>query len=309
MSPSPPFVISDVPALPARAPRTHKHEQGRIAVVGGSRGMSGAAILCGLGALRGGAGLVRICCGTSVLPIVAAAEPCLMTRAIAEDERFRFAARDVNLELDLNWADVLAIGPGLESGQSPTFMKALPARDGPQVWDAGALSWLAGCGEMRELLQQRACGTTVVTPHAGEMRRLCAALGFSAGGLDEDDERLRTANKFAALTGAVVVLKGHRTVVCAPAEAQGRPRAFINSTGNPGLATAGTGDVLTGLIAALIGQGMTPFDACRLAVHAHGAAADRLARRIGPVGYLAREVADELPAALAEASIPRIGFR
>jgi NAD(P)H-hydrate repair Nnr-like enzyme with NAD(P)H-hydrate dehydratase domain len=151
---------------------------------------------------------------------------------------------------------------------------------------------------------------------------------------DSDETRRRIAHEYACLAGVTVVLKGHRTVVCTPATGEGggrhespfRPPTvvctpaageatdgpalhYINTTGNPGMATGGMGDVLTGLIAALLAQGMSAFDAARLGVFVHGLAADRCAKQIAPIGYLAHDVADALPAALHEASRPRMGFK
>ncbi|RMF72377.1 MAG: NAD(P)H-hydrate dehydratase [Planctomycetota bacterium] len=142
----------------------------------------------------------------------------------------------------------------------------------------------------------------IVTPHPGEMARLRAAAGMPELKGDDDETRLRVAHEYAIRSGATVVLKGHRTVVCTS------DRAYINTTGNPGMATGGMGDVLTGLIAALLGQGLEPFDAGRLAAHVHGAAADLCARRVGPVGYLARDVAEHIPPALAQVISAPIGF-
>jgi NAD(P)H-hydrate epimerase len=135
------------------------------------------------------------------------------------------------------------------------------------------------------------------------MARLREAAGLPELMGSDDDTRLRIAHEYAQLTGLTVVLKGHRTVVCTPNE------AYVNTTGNPGMATGGMGDVLTGLIAALLAQGLNAYDGARLAVHCHGLAADMCAKRIGPVGYLARDVAETLPAALARASNARIGFK
>ena len=119
----------------------------------------------------------------------------------------------------------------------------------------------------------------------------------------DHDTRLRFAHEYARYAGVTVVLKGHRTVVATA------DQAYVNTSGNAGMATGGMGDVLTGLIAALIGQRMSAYDAARLGVYVHGLAADQLANRVGPVGYLAREVADAVPAALVSASQPKVGFR
>ncbi len=183
---------------------------------------------------------------------------------------------------------VLAVGPGLVSADA--LRPALDALlDGPRalVLDADGLNALAASG-------RRGAGTAsarVLTPHPGEFRRLAAAVGLDADPVDPDRRR-DAAQGLARIHGCVVVLKGHRTVIADP------HRATLNATGNPALATAGSGDVLTGLLASLLAQGMDAFDAARLATHAHGRAADAWAARHGPAGLLARELADGLPAAL-----------
>jgi ADP-dependent NAD(P)H-hydrate dehydratase len=299
---SPSERVHDLPLLPERDPATHKGLAGRVAIVAGSRGMSGAAILAGLGALRGGSGLVRICCADEVLPIIAGAEPCYMTTPV-----------DVTSEASLkaavaDWATVVAVGPGLgEAGQDPAVLERIAAVrfGGPLVIDADALTGLAEAGRDAVGLYERlrAGAPPVLTPHPGEMARLRAGAGLPKLAGNDDETRVRIAHEYAVLSGAIVVLKGHRTVV-ATAE-----RVYVNETGNAGMATGGMGDVLTGLIAALVGQGLAPFDAARLAVHAHGLAGDFCAREIGPVGFLARDVADALPAALSQLSRRRLGFR
>lgn len=303
MSTAPPTPTYDVPELDPRPPGMHKGMAGRVALIAGSRGMSGAAVLSAQGALRGGAGLVRVCCPQCVQPIVAASEPCLMSVPLAEDSAGRIAYGRLPADFDLTWPTVLAIGPGL--GQTPalaTFIADLLAQfRGPVIADADALNNVAAMGT--GVWRARAGRETVITPHPGEMTRLCSGAGLPDNAGDDDDSRLRTAHAYAVATGVAVVLKGYRTVVCTPSE------AFINTTGNPGMATGGMGDVLTGLVAALLAQHLKAFDATRLAVRAHGLAADRCKTQIAPVGYLAREVADLLPAALAETSRPRIGFK
>ncbi len=298
----PPTPIGDIPRLPPRPDTTHKAQAGRIAIVAGSRGMSGAACLSALGALRGGAGLVRVCCVQSIQPIVAASEPCLMTVALAEDAEGRICPEAVPLLLDsLKWADVAAVGPGLgqSDGVAEVVSAVLAEFDGPLVIDADGLNTITPLPQWWSKRQRR---PTVITPHPGEMARLRSGAGLDPASEQTDQARLATAFEFAALSATVVVLKGHRTVVCTP------DQSYINTTGNPGMATGGMGDVLTGLIGALLGQGLSAFDAARLAVYCHGAAANQCAQQIAPVGYLAREVADALPAALARASRPSVGF-
>jgi NAD(P)H-hydrate epimerase len=298
-----PSMTTEVPDLPPRPPAMHKGQAGRVAIIAGSRGMSGAAVLSGLGALRGGAGLVRVYCPQSVQPIVAASEPCLMTVALPEDCDGRLLLDGAVKAFDANWADVLAMGPGLGASAQVGDLVAhlLATFDKPTVVDADGLNNIAGRGEA--VWKARAGRPTVITPHPGEMARLRSGLRLPTFDEQGNEGRLKAAHEYACRARVTVVLKGHRTVVCTPAE------AYVNTTGNPGMATGGMGDVLTGLIAALLGQGLPPFDAARLGVHWHGLAADHCQHDIGPVGYLGRDVADALPGALREASQPPIGFR
>jgi NAD(P)H-hydrate epimerase len=304
-----PEPTNDIPQLPPRDPTTHKGQVGRIAIIAGSRGMSGAAVLCGLGALRGGAGLVRVFTPASVQPVVASSEPCLMVTGVAETDAGMIGPPPSIRLSELSWGDVLAIGPGLglRVGFEEFLGYCLPLET-PMVVDADALNVSAKIDA--RVRMEHADGTvwsvrtrpTVLTPHPGEMTRLRAAGGMPELTGTDDETRLRIAHEYAVYSGATVVLKGHRSVVCTP------DRAFINTTGNPGMAAGGMGDVLTGLIAALLGRGLGAFDAARLGVYVHGLAADHAAQTIGPVGYLAREVADLIPAALALASSRPIGF-
>lgn len=292
------------PVLAMRPSGTHKGQVGRVAIIAGSRGMSGAACLCAAGALRGGAGLVRVCTPASLQAIVASFDPCLMTERLPEDESGCLDGGAVEtLAETLGWADVVAIGPGLRvsAGVLRVIEWVLSETKGPLVVDADGLNNLAGAGRWWE---RRASRQTIVTPHPGEMARLRAGAGLDEKSGDDDTARVLAASEFARQSACVVVLKGRHTVVSNGAA------AFINTTGNAGMATGGMGDVLTGLIAAVCGQGLTPFDAARLAVHVHGAAADLAARQIGPVGFLARDVAEAIPAALSEhIDKPRVGYR
>ena len=301
-----PNIVTDIPRLPPRPPEMHKGQAGHVAIIAGSRGMSGAAVLSGLGALRGGAGLVRVCTPESVQPIVAAGEPCLMTVLLPET---REGLLDGLEALDQTWAHALAVGPGL--GQSPRLQgllwKLVESADVPLVIDADGLNNLAGEASSSDETRRRWRGLpdrpTIITPHPGEMARLRKSCGLPELKGNDDQTRLRIAHEFASYADIVVVLKGHRTVVCT------RDEAYVNTTGNSGMATGGMGDVLTGLIAALLAQGLSAFDAARLGVYCHAAAADLLARQIGPFGYLAREVADALPAVLEQAARSPIGFK
>lgn len=302
-----PEIVHDLPRLPQRDPRSHKGSTGHVAAIAGGRGMTGAAILVGLGALRGGAGLVRMCLPQSAMPILATFEPSLLTLPLAESAEGQIS-RDALAALDetLDWADAIAIGPGLgpardDNGVRATVERVCGVESAALVLDADALN--AATTDLPQWLKRRSGPPAVLTPHPGEMARLRSGAGLAERNEQDDETRRAAALEYARLSGAVVVLKGHRTVVTAAR------RVYINETGNPGMATGGMGDVLTGLIAALLAQGMHPFDAAVLGVHVHGAAADTLARTIAPQGYLAREVADGLPVALRDASHSRIGFR
>jgi NAD(P)H-hydrate epimerase len=300
-----PTPTSEIPILSPRDDTTHKGQVGRITIVAGSVGMSGAACLAGLGALRGGAGLVRVLTPKSVQPIVAASDPCLMTVPLPETEDgcIQREAPPAAIDDSLKWATVVAIGPGLGQcdGLAQVVRRVLDRFEGPVVIDADGLNNLASLGP--DVWQARKRRPTVATPHPGELARLSQAARLPDRSGEDDGNRLRAAHAYACRSGVTVVLKGHRTVVCTGSA------AYVNTTGNPGMATGGMGDVLTGFIAALLGQGLDAFAAARLGVHCHGLAADLCVKRIGPVGYLARDVAELLPAALAQASGSRMGFK
>lgn len=306
---SPPQIITELPYLAPRPPGMHKGQAGKVAIIAGCRGMSGAAVLSGLGALRGGAGLVRVCTAESVQPVVATTEPCLMTAALPENAEHQVDGQRALDAFDLTWPDVVAIGPGLgQSGGAAAFVRLLlESLKAPLVLDADALNNLSH--SKTPWWTSRSGQQTIVTPHPGEMARLRRGAGLAELKGDDDETRLRIAHEYACLSGAVVVLKGFRTVVCTA------DRAYFNTSGDPGMATGGMGDVLTGLVAALLGQGIQAggqfgaFEAACLGVYVHGAAAEACARQIGGFGYLAREVADAIPAALARASRGPMGFK
>ena len=279
-----------VPRLAPRSADSHKGTFGRVLVVAGSRGMSGAAVLCGSAALRGGAGLVQVAVPGEILPTVAAGNPCYMTAPFAQDVRGRLAAAaaDEIVELANNWADVVAVGPGLgQSDAMPALMTALFDRSGkPLVIDADGLNALARLPA--DAWRDRR-HPIVLTPHPGEFARLC--------GRSTDEVRGRRADlalAYAADHRMTLVLKGHCTLVT-----DGQS-LYSNTTGNPGMATGGTGDVLTGLIAALIGQKLEPFDAAILGVWVHGRAGDLAAGQLGQTAMIATDLLACLPDALRE---------
>ncbi len=246
--------------------------------------MTGAVALAGMAALRGGAGLVRLAVADRCLETVAGYEPSYMTAALPDDidGRISGAAHTRIAEL-AQAATVVAIGPGL--GRSPDLdrlvaqlYKELPM---PMVCDADALNALS---TNRELLSQHA-GPRVLTPHPGEFARL---VGHQYPG----EEREAAARELASRCQLIAVLKGHRTFVT-----DGR-RHWHNSTGNPGMATGGSGDSLTGLITALACQGLEPYDAARLGVYLHGLAGDLAAQELGEMSMIASDIVGYLPKAL-----------
>src|SRR4029079_11606194 len=274
--------------VPARAADSHKGDFGRVLVVAGSLGRSGAAHLAAIGALRSGAGVVTVATPRSCLPIVAAMAPEYMTEGLEETAGGTVDYAALERVLDFK-ADVIAIGPGL--GQAPgtaAFVHGLLERSGvPLILDADALNAFSGDPER---LVGRDGLDVVITPHPGEMGRL---LNLSIEAVQHD--RLRQATDFAARHRVHVVLKGHRTIIASPEN-----RTFINLTGNSGMATGGTGDLLTGMIAAWFGQLLDAEAACKLAVYLHGTAGDLAEADEGEVALVAGDVAARLGDAVLE---------
>jgi hydroxyethylthiazole kinase-like uncharacterized protein yjeF len=279
--------------VPARAADSHKGDFGRVLVIAGSIGRTGAAHLTAIGALRSGAGLVTIATPKSCLPIIAAMTAEYMTEPLEETPAgtVDYTALERVLEMQ---ADVIAVGPGL--GQSPgtaAFVQGLVERAGvPLVLDADALNAFAG---EPDRLMGRDGVDVVITPHPGEMARL---LNTSIDAVQHD--RLRHATEFAAAHRVHVVLKGHRTIIAGPDN-----RAFINLTGNAGMATGGTGDLLTGMIAAWFGQLLDAEAACKLAVYLHGTAGDLAEADEGEVALVAGDLGARLGDAVLELTARR----
>jgi len=277
--------VTGIPKPPVRPVDAHKGTAGLVLVVAGSRGMAGAAALVGNGALRGGAGLVRIATPNVVLDTVAAMAPCCTLAPLPDDgTSLTREAADGVLRLAKD-RHALAMGPGLgqTDGVAGVVTAVLARAVVPIVLDADGLNVL---GRHAAVVLKTANVPVIVTPHPGEAARL---LGQTIKQVQENRE---AAALVLAAMGAVAVLKGHGTVVC-----DGR-RLYINQTGNPGMATAGSGDVMTGLLAALVASGMEPFDAAVLAVWAHGRAGDLAAERLGILGMTALDILDCLPQAL-----------
>jgi hydroxyethylthiazole kinase-like uncharacterized protein yjeF len=264
--------------LPKRKPDTHKGDYGRVLIVAGSRGMAGAAVLAGEAAYRAGAGLVYYCCPASLADALAIKQTCGVVWPFDE----RTAVAQI-LEYSLK-CDVAVIGPGLS--QAPSVAEAVREVVGamtiPLVIDADGLNAFEAFPE----LLGRGEAPRVLTPHPGEAARLLKSLPT-----DIQADRSAAAKEIAERFLSVAVLKGHRTVV-----ADGK-QVYVNKTGNPGMATGGSGDVLSGVIGALIGQKLSPFDAACLGVQIHGKAGDLAARKVGQVSLMATDILNALPEA------------
>ncbi|MBL9080951.1 MAG: NAD(P)H-hydrate dehydratase [Planctomycetales bacterium] len=272
--------------LKPRENEGHKGTYGRAVIVGGSLGMAGAVGLSGMACLRGGAGLVRLAVPRGIVGIVAAYEPAYMTAPLDDDEAGRIA-RGAKSEIARLTEDATAVAVGPGQGRSEALDKLVLRLFGklpmPAVFDADALNALA---EDPESLR-RHVGPRILTPHPGEFRRL-----IGAPDLKERGDMCLAAKQLAAETKCVVVLKGHATY------ATDGDHEYTNTTGNPGMATGGTGDVLTGLLTALLCQGLAPFDAARLGVFVHGLAGDLAAADLGMPGLIASDLVRYLPQAL-----------
>lgn len=276
-----------VPSLPARHNESHKGNYGRVILVGGSVGMCGAIGLSGMATLRSGAGLVTIATSSSAQRIVATYHPCYMTTALPEDEQGRISIRAISRLRELaESATLVAIGPGLGRSEelvqvTTTLLRELTC---PVVVDADAINAVS---QSLEALHD-GVAPRVVTPHPGEFQRL---MGNSFHSRDEMED---AAHVFAREHEIVIVLKGHRTFVT------DGEQAYRNQTGNPGMATAGAGDVLTGVLSGLIAQGMSTWDAAVLSVYLHGLAGDLAVEELGEASLIASDLIDYLPAALVK---------
>ncbi|MDQ2978720.1 MAG: NAD(P)H-hydrate dehydratase [Acidobacteriota bacterium] len=269
--------------FPARRLDANKSDFGRLAVIAGSRGKAGAAVLAARGALRAGAGLVTIFCPQAIESVAVDALPEAMTHALPDRGGALAPEAAGLLRKALEGFDAAVVGPGLSTeGGVVEVLRALLRLRMPLVCDADALNAFAG---EPGAFARRA--PTVLTPHPGEAGRL---LSKTSGEVQAD--RLAAASELAARTRCVVVLKGEGTLTATPAG-----RVSVNPTGTPLLATAGSGDVLAGVVGALLASGLAPEDAAIASVYLHGAAAERLARRLGDAGLLASEIADALPEA------------
>lgn len=319
--------ITQVRKLPARKSDSHKGDYGRILIIGGSRGMVGAPALTANAALRSGAGLVTIACPESIQQSVAVLCPCATTIALRESSDGRLDPSKALQSIDVSgmfgelaMPSAVAAGPGLGRGNTKfdnawqALIQAFAIERGvPVVVDADGLNALPHVrgldrhGGASEITKQAAAAphsgplgsprtfaweNLVLTPHPGEMARLC-----QSSVTDVQSRRERIAIEFAQTAGPdaglATVLKGAGTIVT-----DGR-RIYVNQTGNPGMATGGSGDVLTGIIAALIGQGLSRFDAAVLGTFVHGRAGDLAGREMTQISMTASDIVQWLPQAFA----------
>ncbi|MDO4545830.1 MAG: NAD(P)H-hydrate dehydratase [Bacillota bacterium] len=264
-----------------RPKEIHKGQCGRVLVIAGSIGMAGAAVLSARGALKSGAGLVKAAVPYELFPILQTAVP----QATCTDISERLSIPELNLY------GAVAVGPGLGVDEKNyTLIEDILRRyEGPVVIDADGLNTLCGFGRKTDILKERKA-PVILTPHPGEADRLLESL-------DEEtikkSGRQKAAEVLSRKTGAVVLLKGAGTLVTL--EEQG---TYINTTGNPGMATGGSGDVLTGVIAAFTASGVDPLEAAMAGAFVHGMAGDIAAGRIGQWGMTAVDIEEALPAAL-----------
>ncbi len=283
---------TSIPRVPQRPADSHKGSVGRIVVFGGSWGevgMVGAPALTANAALRSGAGLVQIVTEPDAMPMVATLAPCATTRCLESSADLSKLAVEFG-------ADVVAIGPGMGNAVSADqILSLLQSFSGGIVVDADALNTLATVGEWLAAWP----GNVVLTPHPGEFNRLLEGFGMpllGEGDKASERDRAESANAFAAVTRTTVVLKGMGTIVSDPEQ------YYVNQTGNSGMATAGTGDVLTGMIAALVGQKLSATDAAILGVYAHGLAGDAAAAHQGRISMTALDMIDALAEVFSDLS-------
>ena len=265
--------------LARRESEAHKGSFGRALLICGSFGMAGAAVLSARAALRSGVGLCECLLPPDIYPIVSAAVP---EAVFTPDDSLRTVLKRVQA------AGAVLIGCGLGAGRqaAEAVQMVCETCERPLVIDADGIN--AICGHIDVLEKHQS--DVILTPHPGEMARL---IGTSAAQIQS--RREETAREFAARTGTILVLKGHETVVALPGG-----ETFVNPTGNPGMATGGSGDVLAGILVSLLAQGLPAAEAAMAAVYIHGLAGDRSAARLSPLAMLPSEIIERLPEVFLE---------
>lgn len=264
---------------------SHKGDYGHVFVLAGSTGFTGAAYLCSQAAILSGSGLVTLGIPESLNPIMEVKLTEVMTKPLPETGAGTLSKNAFSQIVQFaEKADAVALGPGLSTNPETQNLirKLITAIEKPLVIDADGLNALSG---RLKLFKGRT--HTVITPHPGEMARL---LTTTPGEIQKS--RKKTAQKVAVEYNLTVVLKGYQTVVACPSG-----KVYVNNTGNPGMASGGTGDVLTGIIVSFLGQGIPAFEAAKLAVYIHGFAGDLAAKEKGEIGLIAVDILNYLPAA------------
>lgn len=284
-------IVTDLPVLAERSKDGHKGTYGKVLVVGGSVGFSGAPALAARAALRSGAGLVRAAVPASIQPVVASLDACYTTTGLSEQQGQLADEAIAEMSGLVAENDVIAFGPGAGTGAGVrnVVLSLLAIENAKLLIDADGLNVLAAHGGVGGWVNKKKA-KVVLTPHPGEMKRLWKSVFREPMPEDRQECAVRLAEK----TGCIVVLKGAGTVVT-----DGR-RVYINTSGNPGMATAGSGDVLTGVIAALIGQNLSLFDAAVLGVYVHGLAGNIAAAIHGQVSLIATDILDNLSGAFGQ---------
>jgi NAD(P)H-hydrate epimerase len=276
--------------IPQRQRYSHKGDYGHVLIIAGSRGKTGAALMAAKACLRSGAGLVTLGVPGSLMDIFQGRVVEEMTLPLPDDGKGMLSAKAVPdiLNFAASKADIIAIGPGIGVSQDTEkiISELILKSPLPLVIDADGINSL---NNAKKVLKG-AKSPVVLTPHPGEMARL---LKNSAGDIEKN--RVETAISFAKDTGSYLVLKGAPAIVASP-----EGRAFINTTGNPGMATAGSGDVLTGIISSLLGQGLNPLNASTLGVYLHGRAGDMAAEDKGEHCLIASDIIAFLPDAFRQ---------
>jgi NAD(P)H-hydrate epimerase len=279
--------VSSLPRLPNRARDSHKGTFGKVLIIAGSVGMSGAAVLAGLGAMRGGAGLVQIACPVAIQPIVAAGNPCYLTVGLTHDASGSLTSSSLELLSSLlPRVQALGIGPGM--GRGPDVIQCLEylitQYAGPIIIDADALHALTQLQKEGKVPDRKV--PLICTPHPGEFGQMA---GLTPQLVQAD--RKQNAVRYVTEHKVIMVLKGQGTVVT-----DGQ-RMYVNTTGNPGMAKGGSGDVLTGLIASLAAQGLPPLEAAQAGVYLHGLAGDLAAATQTEYALLPTDLVEALPLA------------
>jgi ADP-dependent NAD(P)H-hydrate dehydratase / NAD(P)H-hydrate epimerase len=269
-----------------RPKKSHKGDYGRLLIVAGSRGMSGAAYLASMAALRSGCGVVTLGIPRSLNTVLEKRAVEVITKPLPETSTGSLSSGAIShIQLFLKQTDALCLGPGLSTHPRTRALvhQLLPKLNCPTLIDADGLNCIAD----RTGLLKASKASIVITPHAGELSRL---IKVPTRKINQD--RIQTAITFSRKSGTVVLLKGHRTVVASP-----EGKYYLNMTGNPGMATAGSGDVLSGILSAFLAQGADSYHAACWAAYLHGLSGDRAARQKGETSLIASDILEFLPAA------------